>query len=140
MTHRAEQVITAIDALITGLATTGANVYRAFDQVLLVPALVLKQSADAVDNVEYAEYNRALDITIEINIRKSASAETTLNAIRAELFYALMVDQTLGLAFVTKTQPVSDDEPTQKDLERPIVSQSCRYRVYYRHSTKTAEG
>jgi hypothetical protein len=140
MTHRAETSLLAIKSNLTGLATTGASTHRAFESVPALPALVIKQEGDAVNNAEYGSFNRTLSFAVDIQVRKSSTAETVLNQIRAEVHSALMQDVTQGQTFIDRTEPVSDDAPDQKDLERPIVSQSMHFRVYYSHSTKSTEG
>lgn len=140
MTHRAEDIMEAVKTNLAGLVTTGANVHRAFEHMPQLPALVIVQGSDGVAAMQYGEVSRTLTITVEARIKKSATAATSLNAIHAEVYSALMADVTQGLGFVERTEPVSADAPTQKDLEIPIVSQSLNFRVHYQHATKTVEG
>jgi|SaaInlLV_10m_DNA_4_1040232.scaffolds.fasta_scaffold04623_6 hypothetical protein len=137
--HRAEQSLQAIKTNLTGLTVTGASIHRAFEEIPAVPALVLKMESDAVIDSAYGQFNRALSFAVDIQIKKSATAEATFNQIRAEVHKALMLDITQGLAFIDRTEPVIDDAPAQKDLERPIIEQSMHFRVYYSHSTKDTE-
>jgi hypothetical protein len=140
MTNRMESVMDALVTNLDGLATTASRVHRAFAVVPDLPALIVTQGADSVSTMEYGEVKRALNITVDARIKKSATADTELNAIAAEVYAALMTDPTQGLAYVERTEPVSSDGPTQKNLEESIVSQSLTFRVHYQHATKTLEG
>lgn len=136
------QVKSGLEFLTTlpGLAINGLPVHRRFESVPALPALVLRMGSDSVGAKEFGTFQRTLEVLVDIMLRKDAATETSFNQMRAEIYAGMMNDSTLGLDFVTRTDPVSDDEPTQKDLERPVVSQTLRFVVTYQHSTKTVEG
>lgn len=138
--NRVESLVSQMVTTLTGLATTGANVFRTYEQVDALPAIVIKQGSNVVDTKEFGDIVRGLSVVVEIRIKKSTTAETELNAINAEVYEALIADTTQGFAWVDSTELVNDSEPTQKDLEQSIVSQTTEYKVKYRHSTKTLEG
>lgn len=138
--NRVEALMVQLVSTLTGLAITGSNVFRAYDQVTALPALIVKQGQNVLDSKEFGDIVRALSVIVEIRIKKGSTAETELNAISAEVYAALIADTTHGFSWVDSTELVLDGEPTQKDLEQSIVSQTTEYRVKYRHSTKTVEG
>lgn len=138
--NRVEALMVQLVSTLTGLTITGSNVFRAYELVTALPALVVKQGQNVVDTKEFGDIVRALNVIVEIRIKKSSTAETELNAINAEVYQALVADTTQGFAWVDSTELVVDGEPTQKDLEQSVVSQTTEYKVKYRHSTKTVEG
>lgn len=139
--HRAESILAAVTAALTGLASTGGNVLRGYGvQLPGLPGLVVRMGAD--ENI--AGYGttvvaRRLEVQIEARVKQAADSDTLLNQVRAEVYAALMADPTLGLGFVIDTMHQLDGEPDEKDLAAPIVRQVLTYSVDYRHSYQSAE-
>lgn len=138
--HRAESILQAVAATLTGLPTTGASVVRGWAQQLdSVPGLIVRMGPDEIDFDTLRQANRLLTVSVEAVVRAGASADSDLNQIRAEVFAALMADRQLGLPWVVDTAPQGDAAPTQKDNADPVVRQVLQYQVQYRHSITSAE-
>lgn len=140
MTHRAEQIMQAVVTNVTGLVTTGTNVFRARDAVLpqtSLPALLVYTG----DDVPQAMYSQEL-IDSELRfyieaIAKSPTAQldTLLNLIRSEVTVALQADFTQGLQFVIETLEGTADEPElQSEGDQPIAKMRMNWRIIYRRS------
>ena len=140
--HRRESIMQAIDTALTGLATTGQNVERSrVWPVHALPALTIAQGEDTVDDdTPFDDYQRTLGVDIVIHVQDTATLETEINAIAAEVHAALMAAGNLGLAYVTDLQPVGDGAPQLDDAQDiPIGRMSMSYAVQYEHSIDSTE-
>ena len=143
MTHRAETILNTIEGLLTGLATTGANVQRArVWPVDSLPALSIYKSddlrsiEDALDN----ELTRELTVNINIHVKQTGNVETVLNQVAAEIFAAMSVDKTLGLAYVFNALLIGETEPLIEDSQdTPNAQMVSGWLVTYQHSDVSAE-
>jgi hypothetical protein len=138
--HRAEQIMAAVQALVSGLVTTGTNVDRGREEEIpadKTPALRVRQGADPiVDPWAQALLDSDLDVVIEAKVHSSASnVETLLNQVRKEVNIALVANHTLGLAFVHAIVELGAGEPRiTGELAKPAASMELQYRVKYRRS------
>lgn len=138
--NRAEQILAALKTQLTGLATTGANVYRAYEQVSALPALVIRKG----DDIKTSEQNssvvdRDLSIQLEITVRNTATAGTDLNTIIGEIYAAIAAAPLLGLGFVITTDLETEEQADERDNSSPVVQQLILYTVRYRHSYLSTE-
>lgn len=143
MAHRAEQILSAIESNLTGLATTGANVFRGRVYTLddsEVPAITIYQGSDDPLG-EYGPSNVAfldseLQIKVTAHVKTSAKAETELNQIRREVHIALMNDYQQGLPdIVLTTFPLGASAPLLLgDGETPTALMDMHWAVHYRSS------
>jgi len=137
---RAEQIVVAVLAQVTGLTTTGARVHRGRVYALeTVPALTLAQGADnPVDTRTGSStfLDSELDIVITAHVKSSSTqVDTTLNLIRKEVHAALMDDVTQGLSFVYMTIPKGATEPRLAgDAEKPTAAMDMLFTFRYRHN------
>lgn len=144
MTHRAEQIMAAITAKLTGLTTTRSNVFRsrsypfAEDQL---PALAIYQGPDEpLDEYgarSFGLIDSALEITVAINIKgQEEGLDTELNKIRREVHVALMADYQQGLDFVIQTIPQgAGDVSISSDSELATSTLETSWEIHYRSST-----
>jgi hypothetical protein len=140
--HRAETILNAIETALTGLTTTGANVERGrVYSVDITPSLSIEMGNDEAILTNFSKQDRALDVVITSYTKSTANTETQSNAIRAEVYAALMNDRTLGLSFVSNIFLENDLSPqlSGEGGER-ISTQALNYIVNYRHSLTNAEG
>jgi len=138
--HRAESILVAITAAITGLATTGANVQRGYaEQLAGLPGLIVKMGPDSATINNVTKVDRILRVMIESSAKADETTDTTFNQIRAEVYAALMAAPKFGLGYVIDTELVIDEEPEQKNHEIPIVKQVMLFDVFYRHSYASTE-
>ena len=139
MPHRAETIMVAVEAVLTGLTTTGARVKRARAYELAdadLPGLTINMGQDEiVEDGNMAFIDRQLNIEIIAFVKGNSAIDTTLNKIRREVHIALYADRTLGESFVIDTASNGDDAPeVSGNLEQPAASQKLNYIVAYRHS------
>lgn len=139
--HRAESILIAVEAALSGLVTTGANVLRGYgEQLPALPGLVVKMGSDEnIGGYSLAEVARRLDVLVEVRVKQAADSDSVLNQVRAEVYAALLADPVLGLGYVVDTRHLLDAAPDDKDLAAPIVRQVLAYQVDYRHSYQSAE-
>lgn len=143
MPHKAETILEAVETLLTGLTTTGANVERARVHPWTnaeLPAISLFMGADTpLDNDArgIGFYDWGLLINVDAVCKKTATSgiDTTLNLIRAELTTALVGDYTLGLSFVIDIVEQGSSEPEiSGEGEKPIALQRTTFLIKYRRS------
>ena len=116
MTHRAETIMAAVVTAVTGLATTGARVFRGRAyavQPAELPCLLVWADADPAEPVQSQDRVQSnLVVNIDAVVREvSAQVDTRLNLIRKEITVALAADYRLGLGFVHEIEEVGAAEP-----------------------------
>lgn len=140
--HRAEQIMSAIETLLTGLTTTGSNVKRdrvySWDTANL-PALSIFQGDDTP--IPYADRNYFQDdfeLTVHIEMHAENAdtipISTTLNQIRKEVIIAIQADYTLGLSFVIDTEEQIASQPQIEHINTTTATQVMDFTVKYRRS------
>ena len=140
--HRAEQILQAVVANVTGLATTGNNVTRARatpQAAGALPALAVYQGPDVpldadLQSVQYLD----VEFTVYIDILVATATQqvdTLLNQIRVEIARALWADYQQGLSFVIEMREGSADEPMLVgEGELPAASMRTAWIFKYRRS------
>lgn len=134
---RSEIIMQTVKTLLTGLTTTGDNVFRGynykFDDAEL-PALLITQDDDEVVSESVATVDWLMTINIAAHIKEAGTdIDRTLNRIRKEVHAALRADHKLGLAFVINTKPEGIAKPDiETDKEKPTATQDIEYSVMYR--------
>lgn len=137
---RAEQIMDAITATLTGLTTTGSNVARGRVYALESwPALTIYQGADIPlqNYVGPADY---IDSDLAVTVRAHAKSASTqidqvLNQIRKEVHIAMMTDETQGLSFVYITTPQGASDPILSgEAEQPGGMMDINFTIRYRHA------
>lgn len=138
--HRAEQVAAAVTTKVTGLATTGANVFRSRATVIArtsLPALVVRSLFEViVDESVSGQMRRDLTIAIHGYVRSDVEGglETTLNLIRKEITIALQADHTQGLSFVFDTNEDTTEYELGEEGEQTVGIIKTDWIVGYRTS------
>jgi len=138
--HRAEQILAAVQAAVTGLATTGANVDRGRDAEIpeaSTPALRVYMGGDDIgDPWAQALLDSELEVGVMAKVFDSATnVETLLNRIRKEVNVAIEADYTLGLSFVQIVNELGASKPLISEaLAKPAATIDFYYRVRYRRS------
>lgn len=140
--HRAEQIMQAVAAAVTGLAATGSNVERG--RVIpfeTAPGISVSMADDDTQSVMSGLVDSALELELTAHAKVIDSLpETELNQIRAEVYAALMADRTQGLPFVIDTIPLGADKPEiSGEADQPTGQLVTRWQVKYRHSLSSAE-
>ena len=131
--HARQTIREAIAALVTGLSTTGANVYqsRVYPHDTL-PCLTLYSINEAVvETIFNGTQMRELSLIIEGRAKATSNLDDTLDTIAAEVETALMTDQYLTdsvkLIELTETEIDFFD-----DIEQPAGIVRLTFIVSYR--------
>lgn len=140
MTLRAEQVVAAVQTLVTGLTTTGSNVDRGRGDDIptdLMPAIRVAVGADTpLDPYLPSLIDSELEVFVTAHAHDTAAnIETKLNQIRAEATLALLANRTLGLGFVHAIFEMGASRPELAgDLAKPAGRMEMKFKVRYRRS------
>lgn len=141
MTHRAEQILVAVESKLTGLTTTAGRVFR--DKVTDlkdVPALTIENGPEeliAELSTDLADW--WLYFSVDIHVKAEGST-TIINRIRSEVTVALMANTTQGLSFVLDTEELNLEAPVRSfNSEKPTAMQSMEWRIMYRRNRSTPE-
>ena len=138
--HRAEQIAAAVTTNVTGLATTGTNVFRSRASPIArtaLPALIVRlMSEEIVDESVSGLMRRDLTIAIHGYARDASEAviETKLNLIRKEVAIALQADHMQGLAFVIDTNEATAEYEVTEEGEQTVGLVKTEWVVSYRTS------
>lgn len=140
---KAEQIMVAVQAKITGLSTTGSNVSRnrMYDiQDSELPYLLLIQGEDKVDGEFFnnIQIQSTFGFMVRAYIKQSTTIETTLNQIRKEIHIAVMNDTTLGLAFSARVFPVAASAPKLELAEKQYGYIDLMFAVRYTYKLTDA--
>lgn len=140
MTIKAEQIMAAVQTLVTNLTTTGTRVDRGRGDdldVSLMPALRVAMGDDIpVDPWLPNLVDSELDVMVyAMAYDTAANIETTLNKIRGEVVTALLADRTLGLGFVYIIIESGAKQPELSgDMAKPAGRLELQFKVRYRRS------
>jgi hypothetical protein len=140
VTHRAESIAAAVQALVTNLTTTGARVDRGrADNIdsTKCPALRVYVGEDrVVDPWAHALLDSDLEVNVDAHVHTSAAnVETLLHLIRSEVTVALLADYTLGLAYVHSIVEVGAGRPAlEGEMAKPAGKLEMHFVVRYRRS------
>ena len=136
MAHVRQQIRDAVTVLVTGLTTTGSNVFqsRVYNlQESNLPALKVYTSSEdiALEDGTLDAPQRNLSLVIEGNAQATATLDTTLDEIAKEVEIALGADITIGGLAIG-----IDLDNTQMQLtgegDQPIGSVLLTYDIHYR--------
>ena len=131
--HARQTIREAIAALITGLSTTGANVYqsRVYPHDTL-PCLTIYSINEAVVDVIFdGTQSRELSLIIEGRAKATSNLDDTLDTIAAEVEAAVMADQ-----YLTDSVKLIELAETEidffDDIEQPAGIVRLTFIVSYR--------
>lgn len=135
MAHKRAQIKSRVATVLTGLSTTGSNVFQSRTYPIAtssVPGLLIYANSETVERLEIGIQNRQqrnLDLVIEA-VAKGNTAESTLDTITVEVEEAMANDQTLnGLAIDSQ---ITDTSIRQASAESEFFIATLRYTVLYR--------
>jgi len=132
--HKANQILAAIKSKLTGLLTTGQNIYQSRVYAIeSLPAINLKMGADRPESIHNTQSDNELTILVEMFVKSDEpNIDSILLAIRKEIQIALMADETQGLPFVLITLPNGMSSPDVSADEQPTAFATVEYKVIYR--------
>lgn len=139
--HVREQILDAVVTRLTGLVTTGANVYRGRVYPLTesnLPGILIYQGADDPNSLEQnlSFIDSELNVYVEA-VAQSASTQIDqiLNQIDKEIFIALATDFRQGVNACFSTLIGAADEPRlEGEGAKPIGFLRRNYKFRYRTS------
>jgi len=132
--HARYQIRAAVVSALTGLPTTGNNVFPAHKWPLFntsVPALIVFTTTEDVQRVTHQpiEHLRSLQVEVIAKV-KSATAEDDLDTICAEVEAALAADVTLG-GKALDCRPLGTEIDLSIESEMKTGSATMRFEVQY---------
>jgi len=143
MSHVRQQIREAVATRLTGLTTTGVNVfasrvYSLADEKL--PALAVYTRSESSDAANLArDLNRQLSIVIEGYAKGATSLGDTLDTVAAEVEAAMATDSNLnGLGKLSVLKGTEIDFQ-REEAEKPIGVIRMMYNVFYQTSAADAE-
>ena len=144
MAHVRKQIRDAIVTAVTGLTTTGSNVFRSRIYPLEqsdLPGLCVFTRSEAVefDTLTMSRsINRALDVQIEAYVSATANYDNTLDQIAVEVEEALAADVTFG-GLSKDSQVTAFEADFSGDGEQPIAVGRFTVTVQYRTAENDVE-
>ena len=139
--HRAEQIVSAVVANVTGLTTTATRVYRGRVypmQESEFPGLCvyLGDDSPSVPRQNVAFIDSDLTVNIDAYVKSSsAQIDSLLMTIRKEVTIALMASRSQGLSFVHDTEEGQTSEPQLNgEGDKPVAVLRMPWMFRYRRS------
>ena len=137
MTHVRQQIRDDIVTTLTGLTTTGSNVFRSrifpLEETNL-PALCIytKSEASEYDTIGLPRsVNRVLDVAVEAYVKGVSNYDNTLDTIAVEVEEAIAADITLG-GVAKDAQITAFEADFAGDGEQPVAVGRFTVTVEYR--------
>ena len=137
MSHVRQQIRDDIVTTLTGLVTTGSNVFRSrifpLEQTNL-PALCIytKSEASEYDTIGLPRsVNRILDVVVEAYVKGVSNYDNTLDTIAVEVEEAIAADVTLG-GLAKDAQITAFEADFSGDGEQPVAVGRFTVTVEYR--------
>ena len=143
--HLREQIMGALVTKLTGLTTTGANVFRLRlypQESANLPSLNLLQGdEEIIEDETYDFIDRVLTVTVEARVKSgTVQLDQTLNLIAKEVTVALAADITQGVTGLIKSeeggtsQPeiAAGDEAGDTGTNKPVALMEMTWLFYYR--------
>ncbi|MBT4292879.1 hypothetical protein HOD41_09335 [bacterium] len=134
MSHARQQIRDAIIMQVTGLPTTGANVYqsrvRVFDTLPCLNVLTISEDLDADNSQMRGIQARELQIDIEVRIKSPLNLDDSLDTIAVEIESAIADDSTLG-GLVKFIELQGTEIEFDDDLEQPVGQMTMRWLCLY---------
>lgn len=144
MAHVRKQIRDAIVTAVTGLTTTGSNVFRSRLYPLessKLPGLCIFTRSEAVefDTLTMSRsINRVLDVIIEGYVSATANYDNTLDQIAVEVEEALAADVTLG-GLAKDLQVTAFESDFSADGDQPVAVGRFTVTVQYRTAENDVE-
>ncbi len=144
MAHVRKQIRDAVITAVTGLTTTGSNVFRSriypLEQTKL-PGLCVFTRSEVVefDTLTISRsVSRVLDVIIEGYVSATSNYDDTLDQIAVEVEEALAADVTLG-GLAKDTQVTAFEADFSGDGEQPVAVGRFTVTVQYRTAENDVE-
>jgi hypothetical protein len=134
MAHARTQIRNAIATKLTGLALTGANVYKApvYPRTTLPCLAIFDTRETRVEEFDGDKQTRKLEITVQACQRISSDVDGSLDTICQQIETAIWADVTLGGLLIKDIALVETEKMLTSDLEQPAGVASMVWEIYYR--------
>ena len=137
MAHARQQIREQLETTLTGLNTTGSNVFanRAYDTASahLLPALTIYTLDEDLGEESGNKQMRILNVVIEARAKQSVNLDNTLDTIGAEVESALFENSDTTLNGKCKSfNYESMDIALSGEAEQPIGLMTMRFIAQYR--------
>lgn len=142
MAHKRAQIKSRVATVLTGLSTTGSNVFQSRTYPIgtsNVPGILIYANSETVERLEIGSQNRQqrnLDLVIEA-VAKGTSAESTLDQVTVEVEEAMANDQTLNNLAIDSR--ITDTQIRQASAESEFFIANLRYEILYRTTENDVE-
>ena len=144
MAHVRKTIREYFGTQLTGLTTTGSNVFesRVYPmQSSKLPAVLIyttsEESAESAFSSKRVQ-NRVLDVMVEGYVRAIANFDDTLDQIATEVEGAILDDPTLG-GIAVNTELTGTEANYSGDSEQPVGTIRLTFQVQYRTETGQPE-
>ena len=132
--HLRQQIRAQVVTNLTGLTTTGSNVYDSpvYD-VETLPCLAVYTTSDAIDqdwSNNEADYHD-LTITIEARAKNTTNVANVIDTICEEVETAIFVDPTLN-GKAKDIEPVDTNIELRGETDKPVAMATMTFLVSYR--------
>jgi hypothetical protein len=140
MPHRREQIMDAVVTAVTGLTTTGTNVFRGraypLGEAELPGLLVYMGGEEVVSEQTLDEMICVMEVAVVPMVAVTADPDQALNLIAEESTVALAADYTLALpGVVYRIEEIGADEPEiAGEGETIAAAQRLRWQITYRRN------
>jgi len=140
MAHVRRQIREYFGSYLTGLTTTGSNVFesRVYPmQSAKLPAILIYTTSEASEEVAFSKkrmQERLLDVQVEGYIRAITGFDDKLDLIASEVETAILADPTLG-GLAVNTVLSGTEAEYSGDAEQPVGTIRLTFQVQYRTET-----
>lgn len=137
MSHVRKQIRSYFETQLTGLASTGSNVYESRIYPLVqakLPALIVYTTTESSQEAAFGAQvvqHRVLTVTVEGYVRALANFDDSLDQIATEVEEAILDDRTLG-GLANNTVLTSTDSQYSGEGEQPVGTIVLSFEVTYR--------
>ena len=144
MSHVRQQIREYFETQLTGLTTTGANVYASRVYQLSgakLPALLIYTQSESVSEVSFSQrkvQERMLEVVVEGYVRAVSNFDDTIDLIAKEVEVAVLDSTDLG-GLAINTELSSVDSDYSGEAEQPVATIRMTFDVQYRTETGQPE-
>lgn len=140
MAHLRKQIREYFGTQLTGLTTTGANVFQSRVDPMVsakLPAIIIYTTSESSEEVSFSAkriQQRSLTVNVEGYVRAVTNFDDTLDLISEEAEIAILDDTTLG-GLAINTELTGTDITYSGDGEQPVGTIRLTFEVQYRTET-----
>lgn len=140
MAHVRKQIREYFGTQLTGLTTTGSNVFQSRVDPMVsakLPAIIIYTTSESSEEVSFSAkriQQRSLTVNVEGYVRAVTDFDDKLDLISEESETAILDDPTLG-GLAINTELTSTDITYSGDGEQPVGTIRLTFEVQYRTET-----